>query len=304
MASPAYGRGLARMRTSSPAVRLAVEDAHVRKLALDQRLALLGGGRQRRPRRSDRASHDDHAALERGWILILEQVPQPRHLVLQLARAVPFAGNAGIEQRGAQIGTDRSRRRIGADAAERHRRQQELDAGEQREARPQRERDARDLQELLAVETCLLYADEVRQAVNEPRHQLAGDLDAGEIARRVVGEHGQVDRAAQAHEIVVDRLTRRRPEIRSDGEDAVGADRLRVARELHRVLDRERADVDRYRNTAGDHLDRGFGEVLALGDGQVERFALVVWPGDGGRACAHVEVEDLLEGLQVEAVVV
>src|SRR5215510_13476986 len=73
--------------SSSPAVRLALEDAHVGELLLDEGLALLGGGRQRRARRPDRAAHDHHAALERGGILVFEQVPEPRHLVLQLARA-------------------------------------------------------------------------------------------------------------------------------------------------------------------------------------------------------------------------
>src|SRR5262249_44081307 len=117
-------------------------------------------------------------------------------------------------------------------------------------------------------------------------------------------EHWQVDRTAQAHEIVVDRLARRRPEIGCDREDAVGADRLRVARELHRILDCERADVDRHWNPAGDHFDRGFGEVLALGDGQIERLALVMRPGDGRRSRAHVKVEDLLERRKIDRVVV
>src|SRR5262249_25654810 len=74
--------------------------------------------------------------------------------------------------------------------------------------------------------------------------------------------------------------------------------------ELHRILDRERADVDRHWNPAGDHLDRGFGEVLALGDGQIERLALVMRPGDGRRSRAHVKVEDLLERRKIDRVVV
>ena len=51
-------------------------------------------------------------------------------------------------------------------------------------------------------------------------------------------------------------------------------------------------------------LDRRLGEQLALGDGQVERLALVMRPGDGGRAGADVEVEQPLEGRQVEAEIV
>src|SRR5439155_25699672 len=87
------------MFSNSPAVRLALEDAHIRELLFDEGLPLLGGGRQRRARRPDRTAHDHHAALERGWILVFEQMPEPRHLVLQLAGASPFAGHAGVEQR-------------------------------------------------------------------------------------------------------------------------------------------------------------------------------------------------------------
>src|ERR1019366_74260 len=81
----------------SPAVRLGVEDAERFELAADVGLAFRAPGRQRRPRGADRASHDHHAALERGGVLIAEQRPQPRHLVLQLARARPVAGDAGFE---------------------------------------------------------------------------------------------------------------------------------------------------------------------------------------------------------------
>ena len=74
--------------------------------------------------------------------------------------------------------------------------------------------------------------------------------------------------------------------------------------ERERVLDRERADVHGDRHAAGDDLHGGFGEQLALRDGEVERLALVVRPGDRGRAGADVEVEHLLEGRQVEAEIV
>src|SRR5215470_20374651 len=85
---------------TSPAVRLALDDAHIGKFLLDEGLALLGGGRQRRARRPDRAAHDHHAAFERWRILVFEQVPESRHLVLQLARMWPFASDASVEQPG------------------------------------------------------------------------------------------------------------------------------------------------------------------------------------------------------------
>src|SRR4029078_7214542 len=98
--------------SNSPAVRLAVEDAHIGELLLDEGLPFLGGGRQRRAGWPHRAAHDHHATLERGWILVFEQVPEPRHLVLQLACARPLARHAGLEQRGAQVRADRARGRV------------------------------------------------------------------------------------------------------------------------------------------------------------------------------------------------
>src|SRR5215208_5783296 len=105
-------------------------------------------------------------------------------------------------------------------------------------------------------------------------------------------------------EIGIDRLERGIPEVRRDGENAVSADLLRMARKLHRVFDRERADVDRHRDTLGHHLDGRFGEQLAFRDGEVERLSLVVRPGDGGCAGAYVEVQHPLEGRKIEAEIV
>ena len=45
--------------------------------------------------------------------------------------------------------------------------------------------------------------------------QVAGELDAGEVAGRVVGDQRQVDRRAEPHEVVVDRFDRRVPEVRA-----------------------------------------------------------------------------------------
>jgi hypothetical protein len=223
---------------------------------------------------------------------------------LQLARSRPVAGDASVEQFRAQVRADRAGGGIGADATERNGRQQIFDAGEHGEIRPLRQRRAGDFQELLAIEARLLDAGEIRQLIDQAGHQVAGDFDASEIARRIVGEHRQLDRAAESHEIGVDRLERRRPEIRRDGEDAVRADLLRVARKLHGVLDRKCADVDGDWDPAVDHAHRGLGKALALGDRQVERLALVVRPGDRRRAGADVEVEQALEGRQVEAEIV
>src|SRR5580692_8353817 len=91
-----------------PAVRLAIEDAEILELRADIGLALRRRGRQRRAGRADGAAHDHHAALERGGVLVFEQVPQPRHLELQLARAIPLAGDAAVEQLIAQVRTDRA----------------------------------------------------------------------------------------------------------------------------------------------------------------------------------------------------
>src|SRR5215467_551139 len=154
----------------SPAVRLAVEDAELLELAANIRLALLGGGRQRRSGRADVAAHHHHAALERGGILVAEEQPQPGQLVLQVARALPVARHAGLEGGVAQVGADRPGCRIGADAAERHRRQQIFHAGQHGEVRPQFERGPGDFEELLAVEARLLDADEIRQPLDQARH--------------------------------------------------------------------------------------------------------------------------------------
>ncbi len=108
----------------------------------------------------------------------------------------------------------------------------------------------------------------------------------------------------EPHEIIVDRLARRIPEIGRDGEDAVGADLLGVARERERIVDRERADMDGDRNPARHGLDGGLGKKLALGNREVERFRLVVRPRDRRRALADMEIEQPLEGRQVQAVVV
>src|ERR1700731_4525317 len=62
--------------------------------------------------------------------------------------------------------------------------------------------------------------------------------------------------------------------------------------------------MDGHRNAAGDGLDGGFGEPLALRDGEIERLALVVRPGDGGRPGADMKVQHLLEGRQIKAEVV
>src|SRR5580704_7118097 len=112
--SPGWKAGMNPMsREKSPAVRLAVEDAELFELGADMGLAFRARGRQWRPGGADRAAHDHHAALERGRILVAEQRPQPRHFVLQLARARPVAGHAGVEQIAAEIGADRARGRIG-----------------------------------------------------------------------------------------------------------------------------------------------------------------------------------------------
>ena len=61
--------------------------------------------------------------------------------------------------------------------------------------------------------------------------------------------HRQIDRGAEPHEVGVDRLDRGSPEIRRDGENAVGADLLRVARKLHGVFHRKGA-WHGFRNTS------------------------------------------------------
>src|SRR5262245_51097 len=79
-----------------PAVRLGLEDAHLLELAADVGLALGRGGRQRLARGADRPAHHYHAALERRGILVAEEEPQPRQLVLAVARARPVGGHAGV----------------------------------------------------------------------------------------------------------------------------------------------------------------------------------------------------------------
>src|SRR5262245_19391227 len=67
---------------------------------------------------------------------------QSRVILYCSSRARPFAGDAGVEQLRAQGRADRDGGGIGTEAAERHTEQHELDAGEQREVRPQRQRHA------------------------------------------------------------------------------------------------------------------------------------------------------------------
>src|SRR5580700_227590 len=62
--------------------------------------------------------------------------------------------------------------------------------------------------------------------------------------------------------------------------------------------------MDGDRHPAGHNLDGGFGEQLALVDGQIERLALMVWPRNRRRAGAHMEIEQPLECRQIEAEVV
>src|SRR3990170_7025770 len=81
---------------ASPAMRFGLQDAEFLELSGDVGLALLGRGRQRRPGWPDRASHDDHPALERRGVLVAEQVPQPRELELEFARADALSGDACI----------------------------------------------------------------------------------------------------------------------------------------------------------------------------------------------------------------
>src|SRR5215471_19110353 len=102
----------------------------------------------------------------------------------------------------------------------------------------------------------------------------------------------------------MDRLAGWRPEIGRDGEDAVSPDRLCMARERHRIFDRERADMDGHRHASRDDLHGSFSKALALRDGEAQRLALVMRPRDRRRAGADVEVEHFLEGRKVEAVVV
>ena len=52
------------------------------------------------------------------------------------------------------------------------------------------------------------------------------------------------------------------------------------------------------------YINRSFGKQLALGDGEVERLALMVRPGDRRRAGPYVKIEYLLEGRQIEAKIV
>ena len=55
--------------------------------------------------------------------------------------------------------------------------------------------------------------------------------------------------------------------------------------------------MDRHGNPPGYRLYRDLGEALALGNGEVQRFTLVVRPGDGGGASADMEIEQALERL-------
>src|SRR5688500_5419562 len=100
-----------------------VEYSKLPKLAADEVLPLLRGGGQRLAGRADGAAHHHHAALERRGVLVAEDQPELRQLVLALARARPVAGDAGIEQLGAQVGADGAGRGAGADSAERDGRQ-------------------------------------------------------------------------------------------------------------------------------------------------------------------------------------
>src|SRR3974390_723503 len=59
-----------------------------------------------------------------------------------------------------------------------HRRQQVFDAGDHCEIRPQRQRRAQDFEEFLAIEAGLFHSDEVRQLVDQPLRQFAGEFDA------------------------------------------------------------------------------------------------------------------------------
>src|SRR5262249_14306103 len=60
----------------------------------------------------------------------------------------------------------------------------------------------------------------------------------------------------------------------------------------------------RHRHPPGDDLHGRFRKALALGNGEAQRLALVVWPGDRGRASADMEVEHFLESRKIEAIVI
>src|SRR5487761_2033146 len=76
----------------SPAMRLAIDNAEFDQALLDEFHPLGRGRRQRRPGRADRAAHDHAAAFQGRRILIAEQEPELRKLVLRSTRAIPIAG--------------------------------------------------------------------------------------------------------------------------------------------------------------------------------------------------------------------
>src|SRR5258708_22183526 len=152
--------------TKLPAMRLALQDAEFFQLLADIFLSLWGRGWQRSPRWPDRATHDDHAALEGRRILVAEQQPEFGQLVLQFTREIPIPTDTGVVKRDAEIGTDRAGRRVGTGASEANRRQQILDAGDHRECRPQRQGGAQDVEKFLAVEARLLHSNQIWQPLN------------------------------------------------------------------------------------------------------------------------------------------
>src|ERR1017187_4745080 len=77
----------------SPAMRLAVDDAELYQTLLDGFPPFGRSRRQRRPGRADRAPHDHAAAFQRRRILVAEQEPELRQLVLRGPGAIPVAGS-------------------------------------------------------------------------------------------------------------------------------------------------------------------------------------------------------------------
>src|SRR5882672_3920611 len=100
-------------------MRFGLQDAELLEPLLDELDAFGRCGRQRRAGRTDRPPHDDAPALERRRILIAEDLPKLRELVLAFARARPISVRAGLVKRDAEVRTDCAGGGIGARAAQR-----------------------------------------------------------------------------------------------------------------------------------------------------------------------------------------